>query len=440
MKAAVYLVLFLGLSLQGGDTLSIDGSNSKLLAVLNSSEDLNSSAPSFDVLLRINVLAASDYSAPQKTEASPIDLESIIRAEINGDWQRARSVLLLASEAHTLELKHAIYEALWLELQQTRQIHNPLQVLDFYEHLEQESDVPSELLEKIYQTFVSRSAQLLSAPFYTYSRSANFPLVTNLMQRLTLSTLDYLRDILEALFDVVLSLESTLSVVQRLGNLNASLTQLSLANLELTKRTEFQLEPNALPALQDNVRQLLEHANYSQEVERSLRLDVYALLPSDERVLYTAQKVCLRNVTNDNAYIYECPQTYLICTNARDFKKAAYYVQRRNGDTNNSLQFAFYSAYWRNRYIAIESSNQTAGNSILKNVYSRDSISWWSVVQVEGGGVALYDAATSSSVLCGGNPQYWDGEERYVYTRSAQQFGANHWECIWSIEDCSDSA
>ncbi|KAM8709577.1 hypothetical protein ACLKA7_016392 [Drosophila subpalustris] len=433
MKLAAYLLLFLGLTRVGGETLSASGNNSRLLAVLNST------VPRFDVLLHINVLSA-ESSAPLSTEVGSLGLESIIRAEIKGDWQRARAVLLLAHEARTFQLKHAIYETLWLELQQTPQVYDPLKVLDFYEHLELQSEVPPALLEQVYLAFVSRSAQLLSAPFYTYSRSANFPLVTNLLQRLTLSTLDYLRDILEALFEVVLSLESTLSVVQRLGIFSANLTQSALANVQLSRRAEFQLDPTALPALQDNLRYLLEQPNFSQEVEHSLRQEVYALLPSDERVLYTAQKVCLRNVTNDNAYIYECPQTYLICSNARDLKKASYYVQRGNGGANNSSQFAFYSTYWRNRYIAMESANRTAGNSILKNVYSRVNINWWRVVQVQGGGVALYDAATSGSVLCGGNPQFWDGEERYVYTRSAQQFDANRRECTWSLENCSDVA
>ncbi|KAH8302040.1 hypothetical protein KR044_002009 [Drosophila immigrans] len=430
------LLLLLALALQGNDSFAAGTHNSKLLAILNGS------APALDVLLHIDVMAGE--TAPALTTAvSPLSLESIIRAEVNGDWERGRLVLQLANEARTLELKHAIYEALWLELQQTKQIYDPLKILDFYEQLEHQSNVPPALLESVYQAFVYRSAQLLSAPFHTDSRSASFPLVTTLLQRLTLSTLDYIRDILEALFDAVLSLESTLSVVQRLGNYSASLTQLTMANLQLLKRSELQLDSSAQAALQLNLRHLLEQSTFGQEVERSLRLEVYAQLPPDERVLYTAQKVCLRNVSSDNAYIYECPQTYLICTNARDPKKAAYYVQRGHGGANNSLQFGFYSAYWRNRYILMESNNQTNANvngnanAIKKNVYSSEAIYWWHVLQVPGG-VALYDAATSGSVLCGGDPAHWDGEEHHVYTRHALEFEANRRECTWSLEDCSD--
>lgn len=428
---AVYMVLLLGMTLGGGQALSIDGDNSKLLAVLNSSTS------ALDLLIHIKVL--SDDSAPLSTTVSPLSLESIIRAEISGDWDRALSVLQLASQARTLELKHAIYEALWLELQQTKHIYDPIKLLDFYEQLENHMpDVPPALLDEIYKTFTSRSAQLLSSPFHTSSRSANFPLVDKLLERLTFSILDYLRDILHSLYDVVLSLESTLSVVQQLGNFSANLTQLTLANLELLKRTELELDLVAQEALQDNLHELLEQPNFDTDVEQFMRLEVYEQLPSNERVLYTAEKVCLRNGTNDNSYIYECPQTYLICTSAFDPKKAAFHVQRGQGGANNSLQFAFNSVYWSNRYMFMESVNQMAPNSIIKNVFSRDTIYWWQVVEVQGGGIALYDAATAESVLCGGDPKRWDGEEHHVYTRRAQDFATYHWECTWNIEDCSD--
>lgn len=438
MAMAAYLLLLLGLTLgwSGNNALFAGNNNNSRLHSI-----LNASAPALDVLLHIDVLTG-DGVVPLTTAGTPLSLESIIRAEVNGDWERARLVLNLAARARTPELKHAIYEALWQELQHTKQIYDPLQVLNFYEQLEDMLDVPSTLLASVFDVFVARSAQLLAAPFHTASRSATFPIVNSLLQRLTLSTLDYLRDILDALFDTVLALQSTLSVVQRVGNFSASLTQLTLANLQLLRRAELQSDAEALAALQSNLRQLLEQPDFGQDVERQLRLEVYAQLPTEERLLYTAQKVCLRNVTDDNAYIYECPQTYLICTNGRDPKKAAYYVQRGHGggSGNNSLQFAFYSSYWRNRYISMESTNQTALHAITKNVYSRDTINWWQIRPVEGGGVAINDAATGQSILCGGDPTHWDGEERHVYTRPAQALGAYRSECVWTIEDCSDVA
>lgn len=427
MSTVVYLVLLL--ALRGGYGYA-NNSNNRLLAVLNASSS------TVDVILQINV---EGKRTPETTEITPpLSLKDIIRAEINGDWERGRFVLQLASQTRTLQLKQAVYEALWQELQQMRQIYDPLKVLDLYSQLTQQPQMPSALLVQVYQEFVGRSAHLLAAPFHTDSRSASFPKVDSLLQRLTLSTLDYLRDILEAVFNLVLALESSLSVVQRLGNFSGSVTQLTLANLQLLQRTELKSNVDAQAAVHDNLRQLLEMPTFEQEVARNLREEVYEQLPLDEKILYTAQKICIRNMTNHNSYIYECPQTYLICTNERDPKKASYYVQRGNGGANNTLQFAFYSSYWRNRYILMEPSNHSTGDYITKNVYSRDSIFWWQVVQLSGGGVALYDAATAGSILCGGDPNRWDGEERHVYTRSSLEFENYRRECIWKVEDCSD--
>lgn len=424
-------MLLLALTLIDGYSLYANSTNSRLLTVLNTS------VSTLDVVLHIDVVEGN-RTPRTTTEVKPLTLKDIIRAEINGDWERGRFVLQLASQSHTLELKQAIYEALWQELQQMGQIYDPVKVLDFYDQLTQQSQVPSALLMQVYDEFIGRSAHLLAAPFYTDSRSARFPKVAALLERLTLSTLDYLSDILEALFSPVLALESALSVVQRLGNFSGSVTQLTLANLQLLQRTELKLNVDGKAAVQDNLRQLLEQPSFDQEVDRSLREKVYEQLPPDEKILFTAQKICLHNMTNHNSYIYECPQTYLICTNERDPKKASYYVQRGNGGANNTLRFAFYSSYWRNRYILMEPSNHSTGDYVTKNIYSRDSIFWWQVVQLAGGGVALYDAATSSSMLCGGDPKHWDGEERHVYTRSSLEFENYRRECVWRVEDCSD--
>ncbi|EDV96761.1 uncharacterized protein LOC6558980 [Drosophila grimshawi] len=436
MAFSVCLVLFLALPLKHGLGLFINSSssnssnNSELLAILNATN------LSVDLLLRIDVMTGENASLT--TTETPLSLESIIRAEINRDWERGRLVLDLASMVRTVQLKHAIYEALWLELQQMQQIYNPLKLLDFYTELEQLSDVPPPLLEKVYQALVQSSAQLLSAPFHASSQCAIFPLVTQLLQRLTLSTLDYLKDILEALFNVILALESNLGVVQRLGSFSDNLTQLTQANLQLQQRPELQLDEQAHRALVQNLRTLLEQSTFIEEVEYALQQQVYAQLPEADRILYTAQKVCLRNVSDAYGYIYECPQTYLICTNAHDPRKASYNLQRGHGGLNNSLQFAFYSSYWNNHYIFLEPSNHTAPNAIIKNIYSRDAINWWyAVIQEDGTSVALFDAATNSSVLCGGDQQYWDTGEEHVYTRNAEEFANYRRECVWRIEDCS---
>ncbi|XP_017048692.1 uncharacterized protein LOC108093232 [Drosophila ficusphila] len=432
---SAWLVLILGLGIAGALDYNIQSNSSKILTVLNGS------APIQELLYHIDVWRNEAASAALETPA-PSNLESVIRSEVGGDWERGRLVLQLAYKARTLELKEAIYTALWKELQQTKQIYDPSKILEFYNELSQHSDVPLELLERIYRAFIDRSAQLLEAPFHTNSREATFPLVNSLVHRLTFSTLDYLRDILEVLYDAVLALETPLSVVERLGNFTASLTQLAQANLQLLSREELKRgDLQVQKALQSNLRNLLQQPGFEQEVGSALQAEIYAHLPRDEQLLYTARKVCIRNVTDGNSYIYECPQTYLICSNARDPKKAAYFIQR--GHSNDSRpQFAFYSAFWRNRYILMEPAIAAAGNishSITKNVYSRTNISWWRV-KYENGGISLLDAATEHSVLCGGDPSHWDGEEHHVYTRNASELSAYQAECTWSLEDCSDAA
>ncbi|XP_002011965.4 uncharacterized protein LOC6586349 [Drosophila mojavensis] len=255
MSTVVYLVLLL--ALRGGYGYA-NNSNNRLLAVLNASSS------TVDVILQINV---EGKRTPETTEITPpLSLKDIIRAEINGDWERGRFVLQLASQTRTLQLKQAVYEALWQELQQMRQIYDPLKVLDLYSQLTQQPQMPSALLVQVYQEFVGRSAHLLAAPFHTDSRSASFPKVDSLLQRLTLSTLDYLRDILEAVFNLVLALESSLSVVQRLGNFSGSVTQLTLANLQLLQRTELKSNVDAQAAVHDNLRQLLEMPTFEHYI------------------------------------------------------------------------------------------------------------------------------------------------------------------------------
>ncbi|KAH8379969.1 hypothetical protein KR009_008224 [Drosophila setifemur] len=437
-SSSICLFLILGLFLSASLVNSLPNLDSKLLKVLNSSSPV----------IRIDVWRnkgdfplTNEAALGNLVSPTPSHLESVIRSEVNGDWERGKLVLQLANEARTLELKEAIYTALWKELQQTKQIYDPVKILEFYDQLSVHTDVPPQLLEQIYRAFVLRSAQLLEAPFHTASREATFPLVNSLLHRITFSAVDYLRDILEALYDAVLALEPPITVVERLGNLTANLTQLVQANLQLLARKELQQgDPQVQLALQSNLRNLMEQPGFDQQVEALVRAQIYAQLPKDEQLLYTARKVCIRNVT-DNSYIYECPQTYLICSNVADPKKAAYFIQRGHSEDNRT-QFAFYSAYWRNRYILMEPTSLTGSNvthSITKNVYSRSNINWWRVVYGDGG-ISLFDAVTERSILCGGDPSHWDGEEHHVYTRQASEFAAHRGECTWSLEDCSDAA
>ncbi|XP_062127703.1 uncharacterized protein LOC133840063 [Drosophila sulfurigaster albostrigata] len=402
MSLIVILLLLLGLYSREADSLSLDGNNRNYLARLTAS---GPSCTSFT------------------TAGSPVSLENIIRAILNGNWDRVELVYQMADEACTLQMKHDIYEALWLEWQKEKHIYDPLKILDFYDQLNRQPNVSPALLKNIYVTFVIRSTQILSMPLHTDSQNASFPLANSLLQGLARSPSNYTEDILEILFDDVLSMESLLNVAQRLGNFKASITQLTMANLQLLNRIKGDFNSSAFPILLENLRQLSKQEKISREVEQTLRISV-----SNYFTLETTQKVCLHNTNND--YIYECDSSNIMCTLERNYEIASFRVLRNASD---ETQFAFQSPYWDNRYLVIDSSISIQSKD-TKNVYSKSNIYWWRVVPVRGG-MAIFDAATSSSVLCSGNPAQWD---YHAYTRHAKDLDAHLSECTWIIEDCSN--
>ncbi|XP_060651544.1 uncharacterized protein LOC132788228 [Drosophila nasuta] len=403
MSLIVILLLLLGLYSREADSLSLDGNNRNYLARLTAS---GPSCTSFT------------------TAGSPVSLETIIRAILNGNWDRVELVYQMANEACTLQMKHDIYEALWLEWQKEKHIYDPLKILDFYEQLNRQPNVPTALLKHIYRTFVIRSSQMLAMPLHTDSRNASFPLIDLLLEALERTANNYMEDIIEILYDDVLSMESPLNVAQRLGNFNASITQLTMANLQLLNRKEVEFNSSAFPILLENLRQLSKQTKFNQEVEQTLRISVFRYF-----TLETAQNVCLHNTKDD--YIYECYDTEM-CTLERDYERASFRVLRNASD---ETQFAFQSPYWDNRYLVIDSSISIQSKD-TKNVYSKSNIYWWRVVPVRGG-MAIFDAATSSSVLCSGNPAQW-ADQFYVYTRHAKDLDEHLSECTWIIEDCSN--
>ncbi|XP_062127701.1 uncharacterized protein LOC133840061 [Drosophila sulfurigaster albostrigata] len=329
-------------------------------------------------------------------------------------------------------MKRGVYEALWLEWQQDKHIYDPLKILDFYKQLENESNVPKTLMEKIYQAFIARFAQLLSAPFHTDSHASDFPQVTKLLSKLKESPQKYTRDIFETLFDDVLSLESSLSVAQRLGNFNASLEQLAMANLQFVYRSEVLVNSSAHAVLLDNLRQLMKQPAFYLQVGSSLISKVIKLLPSEINLLFIAERLCLRKADNME-YLCECFGPSDICTNQLYNEKSSLGVQRKINGANNSTLFAFHNPHWNNRYLGMHSVK--GQKRVNKNLCSQRDIYWWYVEPVQDG-VAIYDAATSSFVICGGDPAQWNDYYKYAYTRRAEDFDEHRKDCTWIIEDC----
>ncbi|KAH8366182.1 hypothetical protein KR093_010056 [Drosophila rubida] len=340
----------------------------------------------------------------------------------------------MASEACTVEMKHAVYETLWQQWQQDKQIYDPLKILDFYRQLEQQANVSTTLRQKIYQAFVSRTSQLLSAPFHTDSRCAEFPQVTSLLIELRQIPDNYTRDIIETLFDDVLSSESTLSVAQRLDNLNASLTQQTMAKLQLLHRVEVHVNSSVHIFLMDNLRQLSKQPTFMQELDIGLQNRVRRSLLPGHDFHPMPLIVCLRKTNNINYYLSECENISNMCIQKRHPAKTPFKVRHAIVEEQNQ-SFTFQSPYWDKRYLTINSTLQL-GAEITRNVYSRRDINWLHVIHAQDG-VAIYDAIYES-IICAGDPQQRENDEFLAYTRLVEDFDAHRDDCTWTIEDCSN--
>ncbi|KAH8302035.1 hypothetical protein KR044_001998 [Drosophila immigrans] len=244
-------------------------------------------------------------------------------------------------------------------------------------------------------------------------------------------------DILETLFDDVLSSESALSVAQRLGNFNASLTQLTMANLQMLNRTEVEFNSTAHTTLLDNLRHFLKQPAFKQEVETSLLVKVYEVIHSETGMLLAAERVCLRKANNANDYMYKCEWDDTIIVTRQHPERTSFQVKLPKSDATNGTLFAFRER-WLNSYLAINTTIQ-AGAEVTRNVVATTAIGWLRVVPVQDG-VAIYDAATSGSVICGTHSevsQYDEQFDSFAYTRRAEDFDKYRDECTWIIEDCS---
>ncbi|XP_020808968.1 uncharacterized protein LOC110184697 [Drosophila serrata] len=409
----------------------------------------------------------------------PPNLVAVIESEIDGNWARSPIVLKWADQAQTQELRDAIYTALWEQLWRMKHIDNAADILNLYDELTWRADVPLEdqakkwelhdnilsalwnttqrndtiKLSNLYsqfsrrkdvpsswfllinQTIIDRCVLLFEAQLYSAKPKETFSWIN--LYCLAVTSPQPLEDILQVLFDTVLVMETPSSVAKRLENFNSSLTLQTQANLKLFERVveTGKADIPALQALQNNLRSLLENPRFDKDVDGSLRAQVYARLSKEEQLLYTARKICIRNVTAGSLYMHECPRTLLMCNNYQRSVRAPFSVQRLL--TNDSRpQFAFYSDYWK-RYLVLNKNVQTPTNaSITKDVYSQTYFSWWRVVYGNGG-ISLFDSETENSVVCAGDPSQTVGGEVQVYTRKAAEFQTHQRECTWSLEDCS---
>ncbi|XP_062127708.1 uncharacterized protein LOC133840067 [Drosophila sulfurigaster albostrigata] len=416
MASRVVLLLILGLSLGRGDKLSSGTNISKVLPKLKNSD-----------LKKLECALLSTT-----IEGSPLNLDSITNAILNDDFEQNIGLILeLGNAVRVPELKHAIYEILWKECKRYYALYEPRYILEYYE---KQSNNPPDYKELVYQKFIADSSSYATSALNVGRDSTDCSKVAEELLFLSQISPNYMNDVFEAVFNKELAKTSPLSLAERLkelGKYNASLSQLATINIQLLNRTEIQSNSSAQAAVLENLQHLAIHPDFVEEVEYSLRLKLYGFLPSGIGLLYTAQKVCLHKANNNNDYLYECQGPTNMCTRERNYERASFEVQRKQIDAKNRTQFAFLSTHFLNHSLAIEQTEVT------RNLYGRDQIDLWHVKQVQEG-VALHDAATSDSLICGGNSTLWNKENHFAYTLEAKDFDAHREECTWIVEDCSN--
>ncbi|XP_060651493.1 uncharacterized protein LOC132788178 [Drosophila nasuta] len=406
----VLFLLLLGLTLKDGETSSICKGYATVIG-------------------RINELPPNQSECPTNSTAGhPQNLAAIIRVIVNGDVNRYYTVLNMARniERRSIKMEDAIYEALCLVAKKT--ISDPIKILDFYNQIRNKYYV-SPL--RFYRVFVKRSAKVLSQAV-TNNSYTKFWMITGLLRRLTESEQYYTKEILEALFDIVLSSESPLNVVQRLSSFGASSEQLTMAHLQLLNRPEVRSNSSAHAELLDNLRQLMIKPAYQRSVDFRLRRNVYRLFPHYIGWVSTSFMARLRRANIDSKdYLVSCRKqdwSFTLCTNHLvSQNNMDYIIEVAHNKTLVALNFnLFYNA-------AVNSTIPTS-TRVTRNFYVNHGFYWWRVVLVPNG-IALFDDATSSLVLCGGDSAQWDGDRHYAYARRAEDFEAHRDECTWFFEN-----
>lgn len=391
------------------------------------------------------------------------DLEKVLSEVLNGQWNNKHLLLELAELTKDLNAKIKIFTVLWRTLQSSKKIYNPFELITLYQQLEvklpttatatispafvytktQLSQV-KEIKLQLRNALTTRSSQILEAAAYirTYS-------LQNTTLNLVLQRLDELQDttvFVETLDKIYIGVEELVTLEQLadvVNNFSINLKQKVIANLQLLQHlrdTNSSRTIQVKTKLIQNLKALVNERDFGK-LTPDWRIRVNSYLPQSMRNLYSGtSKLCIRNVTNPNKYLYECPQTYLMCTNGKQLQQAAFLVDR-----NDAGLFGFRSIYWANRYIRLEggNSNTTTGNgsaapAFTKNIYSKHGASYWHI-RFDGDYATFIDP-TSRFYLCGGNSEAWSADEQHVYTRIAASYVEYQNECQWVIEDCGTIA
>ncbi|XP_065360693.1 uncharacterized protein LOC135954447 [Calliphora vicina] len=353
----------------------------------------------------------------------------------------------MATAANNLTVHEIVYEIIWQELNTDHNKSNPFIYIELYKDLESimknfTSDKLIRLRHEIQTSIVQYSAQILQSYF-----------IHNSTIRMLLAELKQLDNLYQTTIPRVFlqldGIEHEWLITEDLLDFDAQ-TQEAVYN-HITYLEYLKNRNEVTPyRIYENLEMLIARPDFVN-ISITQRQISSKLLPLSMGNIFAAQKLCLRNITT-NYYLYECPQTYLMCTNfiAKNInpinrKKAAFEIDRLGNDL-----YTLRSPYW-GRYLHLQdttskntplanninnSSSNTSISKITKNLYSQTEASSW-FIKFHGNYATIQDS-TKNVYICGGDSAYWSNMEKYSYTRPSKDFYTKQNECLWLLEDCSD--
>lgn len=371
-------------------------------------------------------------------------IKYLFKNTVTNNWHMKDILKNIATAVDNITVHEILYEILWEQVKSKDMQNNPFSYIELYKDVEKiltdnnSSIRLHTLLSDIEEDLVKCSANILQS--YFIHNSTVYRLLAELKNFKSLYHIT-----IPIVFDKLNTIENEWLISNDLLNFD-TMTATAVYNhisyvkyLNATNKTI----PDKIYANLESLMARIDFTNISVE-ERGKSSK---LLPLSMANLFTVEKICLKNITS-NYYLYECPQTYLMCTNPiqnnknpLNRKKAAYEIKRVGGNA-----YTLHSSYW-SRYLRLQSNNSkqilaphlsniTNVSKITKNLYSNAESSSW-LISFHGDYATLQDSKERSYV-CGGDSSHWSNLENYAYTRKENDFFTKENECLWLLEDCSD--
>lgn len=371
-------------------------------------------------------------------------IQYLFRKTILKDWHMKDILKYIATTVDNVTVNEILYEILWEQLKEKDMKNNPFSYIELYKDVEKilkdntSSIKLRSLLSDIEKDLVERSANILHS-YFIHNSTVNF-----LLEELR-NVKSLYHATIPIVFDKLNTIENPWLISEDLlyfDTMTAEAVYNHISYIKYLKLTNETI-PNKLYINLESLMARTDFTNISTEERRMSS----KLLPVSMANLFTVEKICLKNITT-NFYMYECPQTFLMCTNRiqdnksqLNRKKAAFEIKRVSGNA-----YTLHSPYW-SRNLRLQSNNSknilspsainiTNVSKITKNLYSSTESSSW-FISFHGDYATLQDTKEKSYV-CGGDSSHWSNVENYAYTRKQNDFLTKTNECLWLLEDCSD--